>query len=374
MYTEKNVFVGSGISYYEFASGGLQCRTCSFSSDPELKATAADDLLDAILHAVDIAHDDLDSDDYLDDEETETKPHMPIHIQLQKVNFTDLKIERQIGDGGFGDVYLATWNELPVAVKFSDPILDFLDDFESAYRDAVENPGNFFTDKLTGEIILTAPLRHPNIVEVLAISALPLGIVTQYYQRTSLARILYSTKNSSTEEQAQLYWGRRINMALDIAKGMLYLHSLQPPILHKDLKADNVLVDKDYRCAVADFHVSQQLKEVQYGEDSDDSAIEVNLNAGSVKWAAPELLGMKQKPTLAADVYSFAIVMWELLTWELPYGYYNSDVVDDQVRKLLRNNPEVSDFHLIFSPWALERSKPLVASLHQRQPFSFPIS
>ena len=56
---------------------------------------------------------------------------------------------------------------------------------------------------------------------------------------------------------ADLGWGRRLALALEAAKGMLYLHSRSPPVLHRDLKSANLLVDKDWHARLCDFNLSR---------------------------------------------------------------------------------------------------------------------
>jgi len=119
--------------------------------------------------------------------------------------------------------------------------------------------------------------------------------------------------------------GMRHQMALDIARGMSYLHSLQPPILHRDLKALNLLVDKSFNVKVADFGIARPRV--------DDTM----TFCGTPKWTAPEVLRMNNYSE-KADVFSFGVVcvgygllardgggnvcvrrLWEMMTAEEPY-------------------------------------------------------
>nr|CAD1818086.1 unnamed protein product [Ananas comosus var. bracteatus] len=97
-------------------------------------------------------------------------------------------------------------------------------------------------------------LRHPNIVLFMGAVTEPpnLSIVTEYLSRGSLYRLLH---NSSAREV--LDERRRLNMAFDVAKGMNYLHRRNPPIVHRDLKSPNLLVDKKYTVKVCDFGLSR---------------------------------------------------------------------------------------------------------------------
>ncbi|EFN52529.1 hypothetical protein CHLNCDRAFT_36848 [Chlorella variabilis] len=168
-------------------------------------------------------------------------------------------------------------------------------------------------DELQKEAGLMASLRHPNVVLFLGVCASPPAVVTEYCSRGSLLDVL---RNAQCSDQAaqQLTWVRRLSMGLDAAKGMLCLHAHNPPILHRDLKSPNLLVDAAWRVKVCDFNLSKIL------EDSVRSS-----SAGGLlnpRWLAPEVL-MGQNATAASDVFSFGTVLWELLTWQLPWEGVN---------------------------------------------------
>jgi serine/threonine protein kinase len=158
---------------------------------------------------------------------------------------------------------------------------------------------------------MMASLRHPSIVMYLGVCLDPPAVVTEYCARGSLNDVLKRAR-SSPLLAAQLDWARRLNMALDAAKGMLYLHSCAPPIIHRDLKSANLLVDKHWRVRVCDFNLSRAME---------DNAVLSSMAATNPRWLAPEILSGKGY-TFASDVYSFGICMWELLTWQVPYWEY----------------------------------------------------
>lgn len=90
-------------------------------------------------------------------------------------------------------------------------------------------------------------------------------------------------------------WVLRVNIALDTAKGMLYLHSRDPPIIHRDIKSLNILVNKDWKAVVCDFGLTR-IK----------SAGDLKTRCGSPAWSAPEVL-KGQSYNESADVYRFDI-------------------------------------------------------------------
>ncbi|KAL3812268.1 hypothetical protein ACJIZ3_013536 [Penstemon smallii] len=153
-----------------------------------------------------------------------------------EILWEDLTIGVQIGQGSCGTVYHALWYGSDVAVKvFSRQ--EYSDDLIFSFRQ---------------EVSLMKRLRHPNILLFMGAVTSPqrLCIVTEFLPRGSLFRLLQ--RNAS-----KLEWKRRIHIALDIARGMNYLHHYNPPIIHRDLKSSNLLVDKNWTVKVGDFGLSR---------------------------------------------------------------------------------------------------------------------
>ncbi|KDD73320.1 protein tyrosine kinase [Helicosporidium sp. ATCC 50920] len=155
-----------------------------------------------------------------------------------------------------------------------------------------------------------ASLRHPNIVGFLGLCTTPPCVASEYCARGSLTDVLRRARSGAG---GGLDWARRLSMALDAAKGMLYLHSHSPAIVHRDLKSPNLLVDKHWRVKISDFNLSKLL---------DDSPVMSSLAATNPRWLAPEIL-TGHPAAFASDVYAFGIVLWEVLTWELPWPTSN---------------------------------------------------
>lgn len=238
-----------------------------------------------------------------------SRGNLPLDVKLWTLNFRDMKIEKQIGEGSFGRVYLAKWNETPVAVKVLIGMANLEDEDAAEKAMTLSNP---VLNGLAKESTMMAALRHPNVVGFLGICLSPPCMVTEFCARGSMTDVLRGGK-SSPAKAAMLDWARRLNMALDAAKGMLYLHAHTPPIIHRDLKSPNLLVDKHWRVKVSDFNLSKLM---------DEGSVMSSMAATNPRWLAPEIL-TGNNATFASDVYSFAIVLWELLTWELPWGPTN---------------------------------------------------
>ncbi|KAI7846300.1 hypothetical protein COHA_000137 [Chlorella ohadii] len=160
------------------------------------------------------------------------------------------------------------------------------------------------------EAQLMAAMRHPNVISLLGFCVKPPALVTEYCARGSLTDVLREAA-CDPEKAARLTWQLRIHMALDAAKGMLALHSHSPVVLHRDLKGPNLLVDFSWRVKVTDFGLS---KIVEEGLSMQSTQSPVNP-----RWLAPEILA-GARATTASDVFSYGVILYELLTWTVPWG------------------------------------------------------
>ncbi|KAF9619788.1 hypothetical protein IFM89_009310 [Coptis chinensis] len=102
-------------------------------------------------------------------------------------------------------------------------------------------------------------------------------------------------------------------MALDIARGMNYLHRCKPPVIHRDLKSSNLLVDKNWTVKVGDFGLSRLKHEMYLTKNG----------KGTPQWMAPEVL-RNEPADEKSDVYSYGVILWELVTEKIPWENHNS--------------------------------------------------
>ncbi|GAB4813554.1 hypothetical protein N2152v2_000600 [Parachlorella kessleri] len=205
----------------------------------------------------------------------------------------DVNYKEPIGEGSYGRVYFARWQHTAVAVKILvSTALDACNNKAAQRALSLSNP---VLENLQKEAVLLCKLRHPNIVTFMGVCPYPPCVVTEYCERGSLADVLEKAKQSSLA--AKLGWLRRVSMMLDTAKGML-------------------LVDSHWRCKITDFNLSKILED-QVGGGGKSS----HQGATNPRWLAPEVLE-GQPASAKSDVYSFGIVLWEMLTWELPFREY----------------------------------------------------
>ncbi|NP_001234454.1 CTR1-like protein kinase [Solanum lycopersicum] len=217
-----------------------------------------------------------------------------LEIEDFDIPWEDLVLKERIGAGSFGTVHRADWNGSDVAVK----ILMEQDFHAERFKEFLR------------EVAIMKRLRHPNIVLFMgAVTQRPnLSIVTEYLSRGSLYRLLHKPGAREVLDER-----RRLSMAYDVAKGMNYLHKRNPPIVHRDLKSPNLLVDKKYTVKVCDFGLSR-LKA--------NTFLSSKSAAGTPEWMAPEVL--RDEPSNEkSDVYSFGVILWELATLQQPWSNLN---------------------------------------------------
>merc|ERR1712137_1338410 len=218
-------------------------------------------------------------------------------VQIDRNNFgppeispNELKYIKKIGSGCFGNVYLGEVRGLKVAIK------------KLFKQDLNQRSLNEFKK----EVEFCSRLNHPNCLLFMGACTAPgeMAIVTELCERGNLETLLHNDK-------AQLSLYRRMIMAKETAVGMAWLHGMDPMIIHRDLKPSNLLVDKHGQIKVCDFGLSAikpANESLQYKETI----------PGTPLWMPPEVM-MGRKVTEKADVYSYGIVLWEIVTQKIPF-------------------------------------------------------
>lgn len=222
-----------------------------------------------------------------------------------EVSPADIKLVECVGEGSFGEVWLAEYCGALVAVKILAKVKSDFMTHSMQQQLALRN--------LQKEALLMSKLRHPNVCLYLGAVTNPPCLVMEYCAKCSLDHLLRAGLSSS-QMAKRLTWVRLLSMALDAAKGMLYLHTRVPPIAHRDLKSANLLVDSQWRVKVADFSLSRAL------EIGSTAYTVVSTNP---RWLAPEVLS-GNPGQLPADVWAFGTVLWEMCTWRLPFEDLNT--------------------------------------------------
>ncbi|KAI3703156.1 hypothetical protein L6452_28912 [Arctium lappa] len=219
---------------------------------------------------------------------------------LQIIRNEDLEELRELGSGTFGTVYHGKWRGTDVAIKR----------IKKSCFAGRSSEQERLTIEFWREADILSKLHHPNVVAFYGVvqdgPGGTLATVTEFMVDGSLRHVLL-------RKDRHLDHRKKLIIAMDAAFGMEYLHSKN--IVHFDLKCDNLLVNmKDPSrpiCKVGDFGLSKIKR---------NTLVSGGVR-GTLPWMAPELLnGSSNKVSEKVDVFSFGIVLWEILTGEEPYA------------------------------------------------------
>jgi serine/threonine protein kinase len=205
----------------------------------------------------------------------------------------DIRMGSRIGIGNFGEVFHALlYRSTDVAVKRL---------FVPSQKQTSQALESFME-----EVQMLGRLQHPNIIQLMGIVRPPeLALVTEWMDLGSVHDLLYSSNARS------LNWPRVLGMMRDACRGLNYLHQLRPPVIHRDVKPANLLVNHNFLVKVADFGISRV-----------ESLTQTMTAIGTAQWMAPEIIRNNSFNT-SADVYSFGICLWEMCTRTAPFAGCN---------------------------------------------------
>ncbi|KAI4329465.1 hypothetical protein L6164_021724 [Bauhinia variegata] len=200
---------------------------------------------------------------------------------------------RKIGEGGYGPVYKCYLDHTPVAVKVLRP-------------DAAQGKSQF-----QQEIDILSCIRHPNMVILLGACPEYGILVYEHMANGSLEDCLFRKGNSGIKS-----WQLRFRIAAEIATGLLFLHQTKPePLVHRDLKPGNILLDQNYVSKISDVGLARLVPAVA----EDVTQYRLTSTAGTFCYIDPEyqqtgMLGVK------SDVYSLGIILLQLISGKPPIG------------------------------------------------------
>ncbi|XP_042239490.1 mitogen-activated protein kinase kinase kinase 9-like isoform X9 [Homarus americanus] len=217
-------------------------------------------------------------------------------VEPIEIDFNDLELEEVIGVGGFGKVYRGILKGEEVAVK--------------AARQDPDEDISVTIDNVRQEAKLFWLLKHENIVALKGVCLVEpnLCLVMEYARGGSLSRVLQQRKAIGPSVLTD--W------AIQIARGMNYLHNQAPVrIIHRDLKSSNVLLSEIIDKNELQF---KTLKITDFGLAREVSKTTRMSAAGTYAWMAPEVIKTSTF-SKASDVWSYGVLLWELLTGESPY-------------------------------------------------------
>lgn len=262
---------------------------------------------------------------------------------MQTIKNADLEELRELGSGTFGTVYHGKWRGTDVAIKRIK---------NSCFMGKPSEQERLRAD-FWREAYMLAQLHHPNVVAFYGIvpdgPGGTLATVTEYMVNGSLKQVLQKKDRYRTFDHR-----KRLIISMDAAFGMEYLHGKN--IVHFDLKCENLLVNmRDPQrpiCKVGDLGLSKIKHRTLVSGGV----------RGTLPWMAPELLnGSSSMVSEKVDVFSFGIVMWELLTGEEPYasmhyGAIIGGIVNNTLRPPIPKGCDPSWRSLMESCWSADPS------------------
>ncbi|KAL3675898.1 hypothetical protein R1sor_025846 [Riccia sorocarpa] len=193
--------------------------------------------------------------------------------------------ENELGKGGFSAVYKAKFADSSiVAVKLLFPTEQNLKDFLK-------------------EAVLITGIKHRNLVQLkgCCIRDKKRMLVYEYAENGNLAQALWGKDGSSA-----LTWAQRLKICVGVAKGLSYLYEeLQPKVIHRDIKPQNILLDKDWNAKIADFGMARPMK--------GDEGTQATRVGGTVGYLAPEY-AIQGLITEKLDVYSYGILLLQIIS------------------------------------------------------------
>jgi len=252
------------------------------------------------------------------------------------IDYGDITFSEELGRGAYGVVYLAQWRFQSVAVK---KIKDSdLSDYERL-------------EFVKESQVLMSLRPHKNVVGFMGIVVHPMCILTEYLSAGSIQDLFLTDFKIDNPTL--------ISFAKDITAGMCHLHS--EGVIHRDLATRNLLLDGAMTVKITDFGMSRVL-------GTGDSGI-TQSNVGPIKWMSPEAL-TQQIYNTKSDVFSFAIVLIEILTREEPWPGENPvnvaiAVGRDQLRPPIPDHCPQNLRPIIIQCWAQDpNQRPEFATVH----------
>lgn len=196
------------------------------------------------------------------------------------------QLKRQLGQGSFGDVWLAhnLLADIDVAIKFygvldSKGLEEFRNEFKVAYK-----------------------LRHPNLLNINHFDV---------YDNCPYLVMPYCANGSVNNQVGRMPESEIWKFILDVSGGLAFLHSQQPPIVHQDIKPDNILITSDGRYVISDFGISRSFRTKMSRTNNNISS------SGTIAYMGPERFSEKPLVVLASDIWAFGMTLYELMTGDV---------------------------------------------------------
>ncbi|KAL6890188.1 hypothetical protein ACP4OV_008951 [Aristida adscensionis] len=235
-------------------------------------------------------------------EDIEMVESMMIDVSTLRAATGDFAESNKLGEGGFGAVYKGV-----------------LPDGEEIAVKRLSKSSTQGVEELKNELALVAKLKHRNLVRLIGVCLEQQErlLVYEFVPNRSLDLFLFDT-----EERGKLDWGQRYKIINGIARGLQYLHEdSQLRVVHRDLKASNILLDANMNPKISDFGLARI-----FGQDQTQAI--TNRVVGTYGYMAPEYV-MRGNYSVKSDAFSFGVIVMEIITGRKNNDYYNSGQSED---------------------------------------------
>ena len=219
-----------------------------------------------------------------------------VERQLQELVIRNVVHENEIGRGANGKIFKGTWEGAPCAIKeihsiFAEVASDEeLSAFESAFIE---------------ECRRSSKLRHPNIVQFLGVYFRPLEVGNLHRLPCLVMELLHSDLTNFLANNPKISYGMKLSILHDVALGLRFLHNNDPPIIHRDLSSNNILISRGYVAKIGDLGTARFLNPSQEKQLSRMSKL--TKAPGTVDFMSPEVLFDNPKYGALLDVFSLAV-------------------------------------------------------------------
>ncbi|KAE9024427.1 hypothetical protein PR001_g12676 [Phytophthora rubi] len=228
-------------------------------------------------------------------------------ITTKRVSRDKVKVKKLISRGAYGEVYNGFFNGHQVAVKMLLP----------STRGNLQHVTDFLT-----EAKMAASMDHPHIVTFVGVawdSLSDLCVVLEFMDGGDLRTLL--NKYEATKHPVGVN-REKVTIALHVIHALTYLHSLMPPVIHRDLKSRNILLNQSKEAKLTDFGASRKRLDQT-----------MTAGVGTSLWMAPEVM-LGAQYDVKADIFSFGVVLSELDMHTLPYAQAKQRSLDTDGRKM----------------------------------------
>ncbi|ETV70700.1 TKL protein kinase [Aphanomyces astaci] len=214
-------------------------------------------------------------------------------IDMYRLPTSDVHLVKPLAQGAFGEVWVGDYQGSQIAIKRLLPTKSTLPDVQ----------------RFIWEIKLLSKIECPYVVHFIGVAWNTPGdmmLLTEFMNGGDLRQVLELTPTS-------FQWVHKLRCALSVAEGLVYLHLMDPKVIHRDLKSRNVLLDSDFNTKLTDFGIARE---------TDDATMTAGI--GTFRWMAPEVL-LDGHYTEKADIFSFGVILSELSTNIVPYSDLRND-------------------------------------------------